>query len=179
MSEPLRAETPAAFFTRFLRFGLLAWGGPVAQIAMLKRELVEEEGWVSPARFNRLLAIYQVLPGPEAHELCALLTALGYLIAWPMDSTQGFHAVMSVFLMPMWLLSGAFFPLPEQGWLAWIMRANPLTYGLAGLRRLMSAGDPLSVAALPGWTTCAAVTLVMAAGLFIADVALTRLKHVG
>lgn len=70
MSEPLRAETPTAIFTRFLRFGLLAWGGPVAQIAMLKRELVEEERWVSPARFNRLLAIYQVLPGPEAHELC-------------------------------------------------------------------------------------------------------------
>jgi ABC-2 type transport system permease protein len=65
-----------------------------------------------------------------------LLTALGYMIAWPMDSTQGFHAVMSVFLMPMWLLSGAFFPVPAQGWLSWIMRVNPLTYGLAGLRRI-------------------------------------------
>ena len=38
------------------------------------------------------------------------LTALGFLIAWRMDSTQGFHAIMSVFLLPMWLLSGAFFP---------------------------------------------------------------------
>ena len=57
-------------FLRFLRFGILAWGGPVAQIAMIKRELVEEERWIEPARFNRLLAIYQVLPGPEAHELC-------------------------------------------------------------------------------------------------------------
>jgi chromate transporter len=37
---------------------------------MIKRELVEEEHWVEPSRFNRLLAIYQVLPGPEAHELC-------------------------------------------------------------------------------------------------------------
>src|SRR5215217_4869053 len=59
-----------AIFWRFLRFGLLAWGGPVAQIAMIKRELVEEERWIEPSRFNRLLAIYQVLPGPEAHELC-------------------------------------------------------------------------------------------------------------
>jgi chromate transporter len=59
-----------AIFWRFLRFGFLAWGGPVAQIAMIKRELVEEEHWVEPSRFNRLLAIYQVLPGPEAHELC-------------------------------------------------------------------------------------------------------------
>lgn len=68
-----RSETAPSLlniFLRFLRFGLLAWGGPVAQIAMIKRELVEEEGWVVPSRFNRLLAIYQVLPGPEAHELC-------------------------------------------------------------------------------------------------------------
>jgi chromate transporter len=59
-----------AIFGRFLRFGLLAWGGPVAQIAMVKRELVDELRWVEPTRFNRLLAVYQVLPGPEAHELC-------------------------------------------------------------------------------------------------------------
>lgn len=61
---------PQQVFLRFLRFGLLAWGGPVAQIGMLRRELVDEERWVSSARFNRLLALYQVLPGPEAHELC-------------------------------------------------------------------------------------------------------------
>jgi len=63
-------------FLRFLRFGFLAWGGPVAQIAMLRRELVEEKGWISNARFNRLLAVYQVLPGPEAHELCVYLGTL-------------------------------------------------------------------------------------------------------
>lgn len=63
-------ESLLAIFWRFLRFGFLAWGGPVAQIAMIKRELVEEERWIEPSRFNRLLAIYQVLPGPEAHELC-------------------------------------------------------------------------------------------------------------
>jgi chromate transporter len=59
-----------ALFLRFLRFGALAWGGPVAQIAMIKRELVEEERWIPVERFNRALAVYQVLPGPEAHELC-------------------------------------------------------------------------------------------------------------
>ncbi len=61
--------TLTAIFLRFLRFGLLAWGGPIAQIAMIKRELVEQEQWLEPSRFNRLLAVYQVLPGPEAHEL--------------------------------------------------------------------------------------------------------------
>jgi chromate transporter len=63
-------------FLRFLRFGLLAWGGPVAQIAMIRRDLVEDERWVSSSRFNRLLAVYQVLPGPEAHELCVFFGTL-------------------------------------------------------------------------------------------------------
>jgi len=79
-------------FLRFLRFGLLAWGGPVAQIAMIRQELVEEESWISPERFNRILAVYQVLPGPEAHELCvyfgmlskgrlgAILAGLGFML---------------------------------------------------------------------------------------------------
>ncbi len=64
---------PLAIFLRFLRFGALAFGGPVAQIAMIRRELVEEEEWLSSERFNRLLAIYQLLPGPEAMELCVHL----------------------------------------------------------------------------------------------------------
>lgn len=64
------AESRAAIFTRFLKFGCLAWGGPAAQIAMIKRECVDEEGWVEEATFKKLLAVYQVLPGPEAHELC-------------------------------------------------------------------------------------------------------------
>ncbi|MBH2000054.1 MAG: chromate efflux transporter [Sphingomonadaceae bacterium] len=63
----------AALFLKFLRFGLLAFGGPVAQIAMLRHALVEQERWIAPARFNRLLAVLQILPGPEAHELCVHL----------------------------------------------------------------------------------------------------------
>src|SRR5215208_6252501 len=85
-------ESYGKLFLRFLRFGFLAWGGPVAQIAMIRRELVEEEQWISSAQFNRLLAAYQVLPGPEAHELCVhmgtlragrlggLLAGLGFML---------------------------------------------------------------------------------------------------
>ena len=79
-------------FLKFLRFGALAFGGPVAQIAMLRAALVEDERWIPPARFNRLLAVLQVLPGPEAHELCVhlgmvargriggLLAGLGFML---------------------------------------------------------------------------------------------------
>jgi chromate transporter len=82
----------AALFIRFLRFGMLAFGGPVAQIAMIRRELVDEEKWIGSASFNKLLAVMQVLPGPEAHELCVhlgirargriggLLAGLGFML---------------------------------------------------------------------------------------------------
>jgi chromate transporter len=75
MEEPAAPPplTTAQIFRRFLRFGCLAWGGPVAQIAMVRSALVDDERWVTSGRFNRLLAIYQVLPGPEAHELCVHL----------------------------------------------------------------------------------------------------------
>lgn len=63
-------ESASAIFIRFLKFGCLAWGGPAAQIAMIKRECVDEERWVDEKGFQRTLAVYQVLPGPEAHELC-------------------------------------------------------------------------------------------------------------
>ena len=73
-SDPLPpAMGYPALFWRFLKFGAMAFGGPVAQIAMIRRELVEEERWISSAHFNRLIAVMQVLPGPEAHELCVHL----------------------------------------------------------------------------------------------------------
>ena len=63
------SDPPRAIFLRFLKFGALAWGGPAAQIAMIKRECVDEEHWVDDETFKKTLAVYQVLPGPEAHEL--------------------------------------------------------------------------------------------------------------
>lgn len=66
------------------------------------------------------------------------LTALGFAIAWPMDSTQGFHAIINLFLIPLWLLSGSLFPLNgASGWIRLLIRANPLTYGVEALRMLL------------------------------------------
>jgi ABC-2 type transport system permease protein len=71
------------------------------------------------------------------------LTALGFAIAWPMDSTQAFHAIINLFLIPLWLLSGALFPLSGASvWMRAIMYANPLTYGVEALRTLMYPGAP-------------------------------------
>jgi ABC-2 type transport system permease protein len=63
------------------------------------------------------------------------LTGLGYVLAWSLDSTQGFHAIMNLFLIPMWLLSGAVFPASgAPGWLQWVITVNPLTYGVGLVR---------------------------------------------
>lgn len=63
------------------------------------------------------------------------LSSLGFLFAWKLDSVQGFHAIMNVVLLPMWLLSGALFPVETAPlWLRLVMRINPMTYGVALIR---------------------------------------------
>jgi ABC-2 type transport system permease protein len=92
------------------------------------------------------------------------LTALGFALAWRMDSSQGFHAIVNLFLIPLWLVSGAVFPLSgASGWIRWIMRLNPLTYGTEGLRAVLFPGSaapqfPVSV--------CLAVLAVFSAAVF-------------
>lgn len=105
------------------------------------------------------------------------LCGLGYIFAWRLDSIQGFHAIMSVLLFPMWLLSGAFFAAPEAGWLKWVIAVNPLTYGVAGLRRAM-ATDAATVAQLPSMGTCLAVSVAFALVCVAIDVAMTRKQRV-
>jgi ABC-2 type transport system permease protein len=94
------------------------------------------------------------------------LTSLGVVVAWPMNSTQGFHAVMMLFLMPMWLLSGAFFPLSGGPvWLAAVMRANPLTYGVALVRHALYEGAP-TAAGTPSIALSLGVTMGFATAAF-------------
>ena len=100
------------------------------------------------------------------------LTALGFVIAWPMNSTQGYHAVMSVVLMPMWLVSGAFFPGDQGGWLSWVIRLNPLTYGVSGLRRLLYAGQLPVSESLPSLSVSLTVTAVFTLLCFVLSVRL-------
>ena len=87
------------------------------------------------------------------------LTGLGFAIAWQMASTAGFHAIMNLFLLPMWALSGALFPLsgvPE--WLGWLMRINPLTYGVAGVRHALCLEAPELAGGIPPFEVCLLVT---------------------
>jgi ABC-2 type transport system permease protein len=118
------------------------------------------------------------MPGSPAQIVAAIvlmaviaiaLTGLGFFLAWRMESTQGFHAIMSVFLFPMWLLSGSLFPDDPSSWITWLSRFNPLTYGVAGLRHYLHFGDTDIVNVLPSLPVCWAVSL----GFAVVTVALS------
>jgi len=91
------------------------------------------------------------------------VTALGFATAWGTDSTQGYHAIMNLLLMPMWVLSGAFFPLTgAPAWLQLLMRLNPMTYALAALRGSFYRDEPVS--ALTQIPMSTALTVVIGFG---------------
>lgn len=98
------------------------------------------------------------------------LTGLGFVVGWKLDSPQGFHAVVNLFLIPMWLLSGALFP-PSgaSSWVRWAMKANPLTYSLAAVRQLFYLqGHPVSSDA-PSLAVSLAVTVSFAVVMAMAS----------
>jgi len=101
------------------------------------------------------------------------LCGLGYAFAWRMESVQGFHAIMSLVLFPMWLLSGAIFPSQPGSWFTWITYCNPLTYAVAGVRHLMIE-DSARLAGDPSLGVCVAVTFLFAASFLALDVLMTR-----
>jgi ABC-2 type transport system permease protein len=96
------------------------------------------------------------------------LTALGFAIAWPMDSTQAFHAIINLFLIPLWLLSGALFPLAGASiWLRVMMRINPLTYGVDALRDLLYPASQGEFSLLASMATLVLFSLFMFALAFL------------
>src|SRR5216683_5218145 len=104
------------------------------------------------------------------------LTALGFAIAWPMDSTQAFHGIINLFLIPLWLLSGALFPLAgASGWIRVLMQLNPLTYGVEALRALLYPEAPLTFPLSSAMATLLLFSLVMfALALLVANRRTTR-----
>lgn len=135
--------------------------------------------WVQALFFLMLVWVVGTAnPGGAVLPLLGLLAlvavamcGLGMIVAWPMESTQGFHAIMMLGLMPMWLLSGTFFPIPALGveaslgqWiLGAIMRANPLSYSMVEMRRLLFPEVDFSAAGFaPSSIICWTVTVLAA-----------------
>jgi ABC-2 type transport system permease protein len=102
------------------------------------------------------------------------LTSLGAFFAWRTDSTQGFHSIMNLVLMPLWLLSGGFFPAPALAdgagassiVLHAAMRLNPLSYAVGGVRRLLAPAAEYPGAWVPELGASWIVTALFAAVAF-------------
>lgn len=139
--------TLLALFRRFLGFGFQAFGGPVAQIGVLKQHLVDEERWIEPERFRRVLGVYQAMPGPEATELCV---HFGMLRA---GRIGGFLAGLG-FMLPGFVL----------------MVAAAALYA----RAIDSGGGSETIAMLSAGAAPAAVALMTRGGYRIATGALTH-----
>jgi ABC-2 type transport system permease protein len=111
---------------------------------------------------------FQVLEAAAILFLVSLtFTGFGFLVAWQMDSTQGFHAVINLLLVPLWLVSGALFPMSSaHGWVQWLMRVNPITYSVAALRRALESQAAVAASGTPELATSLAVTAGCAVALF-------------
>jgi ABC-2 type transport system permease protein len=70
------------------------------------------------------------------------VTSIGILIAARLQSMEAFQMIINFFLMPMFFLSGAFFPLKGlPGWMSVITRLDPVAYGVDPMRRLLLGAD--------------------------------------
>lgn len=141
--------------------------------------------WVQAAVFLALVYLFGAAPFSVSvvgvlvllAVMAVAMCSLGMIVAWPMDSTQGFHAIMMLGLMPMWLLSGSFFPIPPIGAdaglgqmiLGGIMRANPLSYPMVELRRLLyPAVDFAASGFAPSPLVCWSVAVLFMLGTSLA-----------
>src|SRR5262245_59132321 len=85
----------------FARIGLQSFGGPAGQIAVMHRELVEKEKWISEARFLHALNYCTLLPGPEAMQLITYVgwlthRTLGGLVAGTLFVLPGFLSILAL-----------------------------------------------------------------------------------
>ncbi len=103
------------------------------------------------------------------------LTGLGFVIAWQSESIQGFHAIMNLMLVPMWILSGALFPFSgASSWIQYLMRINPLSYEVSLLRHALHSEVPALGIRLPSFTASLAVTLLFVLAVFGVSLWLVR-----
>ena len=77
----------------WLRIGLLSFGGPAGQIAVMHRILVDEKRWIGEERFLHALSYCMLLPGPEAQQLATY-------IGWLLHGTRGGLVAGLLFVLP-------------------------------------------------------------------------------
>lgn len=148
---------------------------PAPRLAMVLGKVAGASllAWVQGAAFLLFLPVTGLRPSAAGLAGAAgvlflisfAFTALGFLVAWKVDSSQGFHAIINLLLFPLWMVSGALFPAAgAHGWMRWLMRLNPLRYSLDALRGLL---DPRAADAHLGWN----IAFTLACGVALLGVA--------
>ncbi len=109
--HPTLAEATAVW----AKIGLLSFGGPAGQIALMHKELVEERRWISESRFMHALNFCMLLPGPEAQQLATY-------IGWLLHGTKGGIIAGTLFVLPGLFvilgLSALYAAFQDTSWLA-------------------------------------------------------------
>ncbi len=97
------------------KIGLLSFGGPAGQIALMHKELVEDRRWIAESRFLHALNFCMLLPGPEAQQLATY-------IGWLLHGTRGGVIAGTLFVLPgfavIMALSALYSAFHETSWLA-------------------------------------------------------------
>jgi ABC-2 type transport system permease protein len=119
------------------------------------------------------ISLSEVLPVVAAIFLISFtLTGLGFVIAWRMESTAGFHAIMNLLLLPMWMVSGSLFPMATaHGFIRALMWINPLTYSIALLNHTLRLPN-----ATPGFAESLVVTADFGLALLLISGAIAAQK---
>ena len=106
MSDPARMPHPdvpderyslSALLTYFLQLGTFGFGGPIALVGYMQRDLVERRGWISKEQYGEGLALAQLAPGPLAAQLAIYL-------GWLRAGTFGATLVAAAFILPSFVM---------------------------------------------------------------------------
>lgn len=127
-----------------------------------------------PIRLGQLLPLFATL-----FLIAFTLTSVGFAFAWQMESIQGFHGVMNLVLFPMWLLSGALFPISGAStWVRWLMLVNPLAYGLSLLQHVFYRQHQELLTGIPSFSLSLIVTVGFGVLIFLTAFLMARRTQV-
>jgi ABC-2 type transport system permease protein len=145
--------------------GVLVTPAPRSGIVLGKVLGASTLAWLQSLIFLFFLPITNLHPGffgvlgalAVLAVIALLFTLVGFLCAWKMPSTQAFHGVVNMLLMPMWMLSGSLFRYEEaHPLMQWAMCLNPMTYAISLLNQCLGLtatfAPALSLSILLGWT---------------------------
>lgn len=151
-SQPPRAPTFREALGVWVKIGLLSFGGPTGQIALMHQELVEKRRWISDGRFLHALNYCMLLPGPEAQQL-------SIYIGWLLHRTWGGIVAGALFVLPgaalMWLVSWVYVAHGQVPWIEAIFYGlKPAVMGIVAFAVLRIGKKALKNAVL--WSVAAA-----------------------